>query len=248
MGKYVILLFVTLSIISCDSKPKVIVADGEKPSNTEMSIQNTEAGDINTSKSDVHQVIANEILNTERYTYINVTEGTRTFWIATAKMQAEKGKNYMYRGGLMKVNFESQEFKRSFDTIYLVSQVIDGSQHPTGNMSGSVPVSQEAKPVSNVPMPDVKDAVKLSDIFKNREKFKGQVITVVGEVTKVNNGIMDRNWVHIKDGSKDVDLTITTKAVVAIGDKVAFKGKITLKKDFGAGYIYDLLMEEGERL
>jgi hypothetical protein len=58
---------------------------------------------------------------------------------------------------------------------------------------------------------------------------------------------MGKNWVHIRDKSGK-DLTITTNSVVNVSDAVAFKGKITLDKDFGAGYKYDVIMEEAERL
>jgi hypothetical protein len=60
---------------------------------------------------------------------------------------------------------------------------------------------------------------------------------------------MSRNWVHIQDGTKNdgkvADLTITTNANVQVGDNVSFEGKITLDKDFGAGYKYNVIMEQG---
>jgi hypothetical protein len=59
---------------------------------------------------------------------------------------------------------------------------------------------------------------------------------------------MGRNWVHIQDGTKHdgkkADLTVTTGLVIPVGSKVALKGKIVLNKDFGAGYRYDVIMEE----
>ncbi len=57
---------------------------------------------------------------------------------------------------------------------------------------------------------------------------------------------MDRNWVHLKDGSSydgKSDLTFTTKEEVNIGDIVIFEGTVSLNKDFGAGYIYSLIIE-----
>jgi hypothetical protein len=60
---------------------------------------------------------------------------------------------------------------------------------------------------------------------------------------------MGKNWVHIQDGTQsgqDYDLTITTTENVNVNDEVTFKGKITLDKDFGAGYFYDVIMEEAE--
>lgn len=251
--------FLTISILTifaCDSKPKVIVAD-DASKNTEVATEmsNPQAmkeGVLPSTDGGVHQVIANEILQAERYTYLNVTEGNRTFWIATSKNEAKKGQTYLYKGGLLKTNFESQEFKRSFDTIYLVSSIINAAQHPAGNSTGSVFAEAASDPHGSASIPTslVKDAIKLSDLFKNKSKYNGQTITVSGQCVKVNNGIMGRNWVHIQDGSKAngklLDLTVTTKMNIPPGSNIALKGKIALNKDFGAGYRYEIIMEDGD--
>ena len=39
------------------------------------------------------------------------------------------------------------------------------------------------------------------------------------------------------------DITITTRSEVQINDIVTLEGKVTLNKDFGAGYIYDVIIE-----
>ena len=48
----------------------------------------------------------------------------------------------------------------------------------------------------------------------------------------------------VKD--KSVDLTITTTENIALGSIVAVEGVIALNKDFGAGYKYDIIMEEAK--
>jgi hypothetical protein len=76
-------------------------------------------------------------------------------------------------------------------------------------------------------------------------------VKVRGKVIKLNNMIMNRNWVHLQDASvegQEVDLTLTTTDNVMLGAVVAFEGKITLNKDFGAGYKYDIIMEEARLL
>jgi len=55
--------------------------------------------------------------------------------------------------------------------------------------------------------------------------------------------------VHIQDGTKEgdhFDLTVTTQVYVNAGDIVTFEGVVALDKDFGAGYFYDVIMEEAE--
>ena len=68
-------------------------------------------------------------------------------------------------------------------------------------------------------------------------------------MVKFNAGILDRNWLHIQDGSgtadtHDNDLTITTDATVKVGDVVTMTGVVGLNKDFGAGYAYDVIVEK----
>ena len=56
---------------------------------------------------------------------------------------------------------------------------------------------------------------------------------------------MDRNWIHLKDGTADdYDFVLTSKVSVPVGHSVTFEGLITTDKDFGAGYIYELIMED----
>jgi hypothetical protein len=93
------------------------------------------------------------------------------------------------------------------------------------------------------------DCITISKILADKKNYEGKVIRVKGQVTKYNTGIMGKNWIHIQDGTdyKDgFDLTITTDATAAVGETVTFEGKIILDKDFGYGYKYDVLMEDGK--
>jgi hypothetical protein len=253
----VFLIALSVLILSCSEKPKIIVEDIPAAGNdASLPVPGTEAGGIPSGtqgSTDVHQVMAHDILQAERYTYLQVSEAGKKFWIATSKMNAEKGKMYLYRGGLLKTNFESLEFNRTFDTIFLVGNVIDASAHPGGNVSQSGMTENASAPANAgaaTPSGSTAKAVKLSDLFKNKDTYAGQVITVSGECVKVNNGIMGRNWIHIRDGSKmngkAVDLTVTSKMSIAVGQNVILTGTIAVNKDFGAGYRYDIIMEDAQ--
>ena len=94
-------------------------------------------------------------------------------------------------------------------------------------------------------------AVKsVESINKEKAALSGKEIAVQGKVVKVNNGIMQRNFVHVQDGSGDAasgsnSLIITSKQTAAPGQTVKVVGKVTLNRDFGMGYSYPLLIEEG---
>ena len=67
------------------------------------------------------------------------------------------------------------------------------------------------------------------------------------ELSKEQKQIMQKNWMHLQDGTADgetFDLTITSTDIVTEGNIATFEGIIALKKDFGSGYYYEIIMEE----
>jgi hypothetical protein len=235
------LVFIMLFMSSCGNKPKVIESVESEPE--------TQQPMIDESANLLHKVVAKEILHTSRYTYMNVEEDGSTFWIAIPRKEVAVGTTYYYRGGLKKNNFKSVEHDRVFETVYLVSDV---STDPNmigmavGNPHADMPVQTEGGKIDPPP-----GGIRLSELMDNKEKYDGKTVRVKGRVIKLNNMIMNRNWIHINDGSlKDetIDLTITTTENVPLGAVVAFEGVITLNKDFGAGYKYEIIMENAQLL
>ncbi|MBK5205145.1 MAG: hypothetical protein JJD98_06975 [Polaromonas sp.] len=87
----------------------------------------------------------------------------------------------------------------------------------------------------------------VAGLYKEKSALAGKEVRVQGKVVKVNNGIMDRNFLHVQDGTGDQktnDITVTSKQTANVGDQVLVKGRVLLNKDFGAGYAYPLLLEE----
>jgi len=118
----------------------------------------------------------------------------------------------------------------------------------TGDFSNT---NQSAPQKEDIPMHAEKivkrqGSMKIADLVKDPKKYEGKTIQLDGICTKINAGIMDRNWIHIKDGSKDdYDLVITSDAFVPEGAAFTMKAVVVLNKDFGAGYTYDLILEQG---
>jgi len=84
-------------------------------------------------------------------------------------------------------------------------------------------------------------------LYKDKASLAGREVRVQGKVVKVNNGIMDRNFLHIQDGTGEhatSDLTVTSKQTAKVGDQVTITGRVAVDKDFGAGYAYGLIVEE----
>ncbi|HUR31819.1 MAG TPA: hypothetical protein VMZ69_10340 [Saprospiraceae bacterium] len=90
--------------------------------------------------------------------------------------------------------------------------------------------------------------VALSELIANKETYAGQTVIVNGRCTKVNNNIMNRNWIHLKDESlkNDIDFTVTTTEDIKVGDTPTLQGTIAVDKDFGSGYKYEIIMEDAK--
>ena len=201
------------------------------------------------ASADLHKVVVQEVVQATSYTYLNVKEADREFWIAITKREIEAGETISYAGGLEMNNFESKDLQRTFETIYFVDRIV-GGESSASQQSMSMPhlmkPELEKKEISIEP---AEGGITIAELFTNRDSYADKTVLIKGQVTKVNRAIMDRNWVHLQDGTSDsgsYDLTITTDEEVNVGDVVTFEGKIVLNKDFGSGYSYEVLMEQAK--
>lgn len=239
----VIFILAYIFITACESKPKVIEGEPIAPEVPSSGFKSqTDLTKEQERSLDEHKVIVDEVLNTERYSYLHVTESGEKFWIAIPKKEVKIGQTYFYKGGLLKRNFESKEYNRVFETLYLVSDVIPLNAEPTELSAGTKKEVSTHGPISVNP---VEGSISLSELFADPAKYQGKVVLITGKCVKVNSMIMDRNWIHIQDGSVDgLDLTVTTNESVTLDAVVSFEGTIALNKDFGAGYRYNVIMEQ----
>lgn len=195
------------------------------------------------SPNEMHTVTVKEVLPTEKYVYLYVSEKEKEFWIAASKMEVAVGETYFYRGGLLKTNFQSKEYNRTFDRMYLVSKLV-----PANHAQEEQPQSEEAEAPVEIPPADVavEGSIRIAELVANPEKYAGKEIQISGVCTKVNANIMGRNWLHLRDGSQDdYDLVVTSATAVPQGHTITMKGIVATNKDFGAGYEYAILVEEG---
>lgn len=198
----------------------------------------------------VHKVTAEEVIQTSNYTYIRISEEDKENWVAIAKREVETGKSYYYIPGIEMNDFVSKELKRTFPSILFVDKFSD--QPITADkitLADSLKGKQAAVAKEGIKVDPAKGGISIAELFAKRDSFAGKTVIIKGEVVKYSADIMKMNWVHIQDGTNNngsFDLTITTDDVAKVGDVVTFEGTVTLKKDFGAGYFYDVIIENAK--
>jgi len=223
------LLFVFL-IISCKS-------DITQDNDTDLSVRKIEV---------------QEVINIKGYTYLHVLEKGVEEWVATSSISAEKGAIFYFSKAMEMTNFESKELQRTFKKILFVDRLSTSPDlAPVKNKITMRNLSEKAtKPIikkRDVTFSPSNGTISIAEIYKNKETYKGKKVTVKGEVTKFNPAILNKNWVHLQDGTSfnnEFDLTITTQSNLSVGDIVTLEGTLATNKDFGAGYSYSIIIED----
>jgi len=194
-----------------------------------------------------HTGTIEEVIQTSSYTYMRIKENKEDIWVATVKEDMTVGEKFSYGEALEMINFTSKELNRTFDKILFISDNPDQGGNMMGSMAAPTTMGKpKVEQKADVVIPQSAGGISIAELYKNRDSYANKKVHVKGKVVKVNNEVMDRNWVHIQDGTSDsgnFDLTVTTLEFAKIDDIVEFEGTIVLNKDFGAGYVYEIIME-----
>ena len=185
-----------------------------------------------------HSAKVLETLNSGGYTYINVQEGKNNYWIAMTQRDVKVGENIEYtEQGWMK-NFHSKTLDRTFETILFAGD----KTTPAATQVADAVVNKMDSTYQE------KGTLSIAELFSNRDKYVGKIVTVKGKVAKTSTGIMGLNWIHIQDGSNFSnmnDLVFTSTQDVPKDASVVYaKGTVVKDKDFGYGYFYPLIIQE----
>ena len=142
--------------------------------------------------------------------------------------------------------------KSGFDTALRaeVAGTVDA-----GSLGGTSPGSAGAVVISspevNVHKATGPDSYSVGECFEQAKELNGKPVRVRGKVMKISRMIMGKNWIHIQDGTGNPlknhhDLVVTTTEEPDEGSVITIKGTLAADRDFGAGYSYDILVEDAK--
>lgn len=205
-----------------------------------------------------------ETMDAGGYTYVQVDTGSELIWAAAPQFAVAVGDEVTIPPGMPMANYHSKSLDRDFDVVYFVSAIMPAGAEglPLPDPAAMAPVDLASVPghpapgqstdAAGVDLSDVtkaEDGHTVAEIFSGKADLSGQQVSIRGKVVKFSAGIMGKNWLHLQDGTNHEganDLTITTDAMVTKGDTVLVRGTLVTDKDFGAGYRYDVIIEDAE--
>jgi hypothetical protein len=201
-----------------------------------------------------------ETISVPNYTYLRLKTGETTeAWAAVPTASVAVGSQARVHNAAMMSAFSSPTLHRVFDTIYFGT--LDGAGPTAGphaaqgvpENSGGFHDPKRGAPAEPIKVGKVKPAegpsgVTVSDLRAKRQQFAGKSVRVRGVVVKAVPGVLDRTFVHLRDGSGradgvDDDLTLTTTTTPETGKTMLFEGVVAAERDFGSGYKYDVILE-----
>ncbi len=185
------------------------------------------------------------VIDAGGYTYVKVDVGAQEVWAAGPVTAIAKGDTVTFSTLIPMKNFHSKAMNRDFETLYFVdgfSNLNSVGASPAASTASTSPATTPAAKVDNIAR--VEGDYTIAEALAQSKELAGKPIKVRGQVTKYTPGIMRKNWIHLEDGSGDKDLIVTTTATTAVGAVIVVEGALSLDRDFGMGYFYEVLMED----
>ena len=258
------LLLLTLTALACNDAAEPAASQPAQPSSAQPAP--AQAGTLS------GRVL--ERLDAGTYSYLRLASARGEMWAAVPKTTLAVGAEVTVTGTSNMDGFESKTLNRKFDkivfgTLASGAAAVPGALPPGvmppgmgGMMGGAAAMGAAVQPPVHpapAPAPDSgpitvtraegADGRSVAEVFAQKAALKDKPVAVRGKVVKFNAQIMDKNWIHLRDGSgsdgaQDNDLTVTTTDTAKVGEVVLVKGTLRTDKNFGAGYSYAVIVEE----
>jgi hypothetical protein len=200
------------------------------------------------------------------YVYLRLETAAGDEWSAVNAAPVHTGDSVTVYNVMRMEQFASQTLQRTFARIYFGSldpnagagssgadatgpNGLSGAADPLAGSPGTpAAVNAEVGPVPRATGPNGRT---IGDLYARASTLAGTTVAVRGVVVKYNAGVMGKNWIHLQDGSGDAgvgthDVTATSLETAAVGDTVTVTGTVRTNKDFGAGYVYPLVLEDAK--
>ncbi len=192
-----------------------------------------------------------ETMNAGGYTYVCLERGGQKTWVAVPETNVTVGKEMTFAPGAVMTNFYSKTLDRTFESIVFSGGPITTGAGPVAKAGAGTGSKAQVSPQEK----DIKvekaagaNSFTVGEVWAKRSTLNKKQVTVKGKVVKVSPPIMNRRWIHIQDGSGDQNkgthnLVVTSQDAPSVGDIVIVSGTVAKDKDFGAGYVYKVIVE-----
>ena len=254
--KILTILFISLSLnllAGCQD-------DVPLPSVTKTSVTQPPVAPSAESPTSITTGTVIESIDASVYTYVLAEANGENIWLAGPKTTITRGGSIDVDTRAPMRNFHSKALNRDFPVVYFVDHftgdavqsvaavaVTSAADLPPGHTAISDISTMPGTEISlSQPVERAEGGHSIAEIITSKDALAGKVVKVRGKVSKFTGDVMKKNWIHMIDGSGDNDLTVITDQVVTVGQMIVIEGTVLLDKDFGYGYVYELLIDDAK--
>lgn len=195
--------------------------------------------------STIHEAKVTEVIQAGSYTYLGVQSGDRNYWAVVQKADLPVGAWVRFTEEMLYPKYHSKALERDFEDVVFASDLYYRSAE-----EASKHLAFMQKPLEKSPY-KTKGTLSIAQIQEQKKDLKDRSITLRAKVVKVSKNILERNWVHLQDGTGEPNpgepvgrIVATSNELPKVGDVVTVKGILGVEKEFGSGYIYPIIIEE----
>ncbi|MCF6159197.1 MAG: DNA-binding protein [wastewater metagenome] len=192
-----------------------------------------------------------ETMSSGGYTYLHLEKDGKKIWAAVREMKVKVGDEISLEPGIEMTNFESKTLNRTFDKIIFSAGPVSSQYHTQHGYGFGDSKSLEVGAQENIKVEKApgSNAYTVAELHAKRTELDQKSVALRGKVVKVSTGILQRNWIHIQDGTGNPDngthdIVVTSQDLPSLGDVVTVNGVLYKDKDFGSGYLYGVIIEE----
>ena len=196
-----------------------------------------------------------EVKNVDSYTYLRLKTAQGETWAAVTRAPVKTGAAVSIENPMVMQNFESKTLHKTFPSIVFgtLGKVASTDANRSMSMAAAHAGVAKAKGVADTPVAKAvgANAKTVAEINQQSAALNGKPVLLRGKIVKYNAGIMGKNWLHLRDGSGSEakgsnDILVTSAQAAKVGDLVTVQGTVRTNKDFGAGYVYQVLVEDAK--
>lgn len=192
----------------------------------------------------IHEAKVTEVIHAGSYTYLGVQSGDRNYWAVVNRADLPVGAWVRFTEEMLYPHYHSKALERDFEDVVFASELFyrtteDASKH----------LDFITKPLEESPY-KTKNSLSIEQIQKQKESLKDKSVTLRAKVVKVSQNILNRNWVHLQDGTGVPNegepvgrIVATSDELPNVGQIVTVQGILGIEKEFGSGYIYPMIIE-----
>jgi len=190
-----------------------------------------------------------KVFDVPGYTYVEVEAADGAVWAAAPSVSVQVGDSVSFSTGMAMRDFYSKTLQREFSVIYFVDGFISNEGMSSFDSEAAVAHGRVGEQAAVAPVQGIRKAdggYTIAEIYARGDELSGKPMRVRGQVVKFTAGVMNTNWIRIRDGSTTDDLVVPADATVTVNDIVLVEGTLVINMDLGQGYIIPAVLDDAE--